>query len=315
MEKVLIISTNALGDTYLSASALKPLRQSNRYSEIHFVTSQDSHFLIQNLSVDKVYYLTERSIINIFRLLKEINRNEYGAVFTFFPGIINSFFFHLVKSPLKAGFPNYVRRDKWYNIPQKGKSKGTKLGRFLWKPDMNYLQRIQQPLESVKIESDTILKYVFSSLQTKTTIDRENKYITIHFRSRDRERSISDGDVIRLCLGISKTGAESVILVGGVTDFSKYLLRSCKENNFQVVIQPSLEDLICLIINARVFVGVDSFPLHIADAYNCNFLGIFGPTNPSSVLVNSRKSIRFNYSTYINIDVPALTEEILRVTD
>ncbi|MEJ2617318.1 MAG: hypothetical protein P8Z35_20370, partial [Ignavibacteriaceae bacterium] len=164
MGKVLIISSNALGDTYLSASSLETLKSFDPSMEIHFIAQKDSNFLLQNLPVDKIFSLNDKTVSDIFYLIKRIRRNKYDIVFDFFPGIVNTIFFYFSKSRIKAGYPNFIKRNQWFNVSQRAIIKGTSSQRFVWQPHMNYLLRISKLLELTGIANKHVAKPIFINL-------------------------------------------------------------------------------------------------------------------------------------------------------
>ena len=80
--------------------------------------------------------------------------------------------------------------------------------------------------------------------------------------------------------------------------------------NIKIIESPVIENLINVIKYAKLFIAVDSFPIHLADSYNTSFIGIFGPTKASSVLVNHYKSIQFEVDTLQRISNENLLKEI-----
>lgn len=311
MKKILIISANALGDTYLSASAIEPLKKNNQPFEIHFMAPLSSDFFLSFLPINKIFYLNEKKIIDVLKLLFKIRRIGYDVVFLFFPGLVNTLFFYFSKSRLRIGFPNFIKKNRWDNSSQEMKINRNNSNRFVWQPRMNYLARVSKPLEFMDIKWHSVSKPLFNNFENnKSNISNG---VAIHFKASDKQRSISDESMINLCAALFERKICDITLIGMEEDFRENLLNFCKEKKISVIIKPDLNNLLNLILNSKIFVGVDSFPLHIADAYNSRFLGIFGPTIPSSVLVNSAKSIRFSFDRYINIDCNLLADNIEKI--
>lgn len=307
--RILIISTNALGDTYLSASSLEPIRKSFKSCEIHFVTLQSAKFFLDYLTTDMCYYLKRKNFISILELIFRIRRTKYDLTLSFFPGMVNSIFFYFSKSNKKAGFINLIKRNRWHNFAHKATVKGSCGNKFIWQPNMNYLERISNLLQLSGISSLNILKPLFS-LENNCTPTINKNSVVIHFKARDKDRSISEKDIINLCNKILLICSLKINLIGIEKDFSQELIEECNKKNITIVQNPELPILLSYILNSKIFIGVDSFPLHMADAYNINFLGIFGPTSPSSVLVNSNKSIIFKSNIYLKINIDLLLVKI-----
>jgi ADP-heptose:LPS heptosyltransferase len=60
-------------------------------------------------------------------------------------------------------------------------------------------------------------------------------------------------------------------------------------------IDPPLPELVALIRSCASYIGVDSFPLHIADVYRPDFAGLFAPTAPGSALQRPEMGVRYPY--------------------
>ena len=103
--KILIISTNAIGDTYISATAISCLINHYGNIEIHFLSAYKSNFLFREIKTPKVIYITKN--YTLLKSLIEIRKIEYDLGFSFFPGIINSFFLLFSRAKIKAGFISY----------------------------------------------------------------------------------------------------------------------------------------------------------------------------------------------------------------
>ena len=101
-----------------------------------------------------------------------------------------------------------------------------------------------------------------------------------------------------------------IIILSSRGDHNFKFLNSLSSNEIKILVNPAISDLVNVIINAKLFIGVDSFPIHLADAYNSSFLGIFGPTNSFSVLINHNKSIQFKTNSLENIANQELLEVI-----
>lgn len=55
--------------------------------------------------------------------------------------------------------------------------------------------------------------------------------------------------------------------------------------------KPSVQRLAAMMARCRLFVGIDSFPLHVAQAVGTPVVGIFGPTSPEFILTAGSKAI------------------------
>jgi ADP-heptose:LPS heptosyltransferase len=232
--------------------------------------------------------------------LVRIRSNSYDYAFLFFPGWINSLFYFFCKSNNKAGFPNKRYISKWDNKPA-AVFNNTFRRNINWIPGMNYIERIVLALESLEVKVNGISKPMFNSLPTEEISFKE--YILIHFLSREKNRSLLTSAVTEI---VNLFPDYHIIIISGAEDKNTMNIFPDKT----LIINPSIAKLVTLIVNAKLFIGVDSFPIHIADAYNTNFVGIFGPTNPHSVLINYQKSIYFNCESLAEIEPGLIIKKI-----
>jgi ADP-heptose:LPS heptosyltransferase len=305
MRKVLIISTNALGDTYLSAAAIEPIIKAFKEVEIHFISQRNAKPFLDLLSIDNWFFLESKKIFKIVRMILRIRKIKYDFVFTFFPGVANSIIFYLTRANNKAGFSNLIKKKQWHNSSQKATLVGHNNIFFVWEPNMNFLDRITGVLSLVQIKVGEISKPMFP-LNDGIKTNSNNNFISIHFKSRVKNKSLSDHDLIELCGTLYSLTKYNIILIGSKSDFTFDLIEACKRENITLSINPEFSILLTNIIKSKLFIGVDSFPLHIADAHNINFIGLFGPTCPESVLVNHSKSVLFEYDEYLKLDIQRL---------
>lgn len=301
MKKILLISTNALGDTYISASVINLLRQHLDGCEIHFITNSVSSLFLTYLPVDKIFYLKKKTVIQILLLLLLIRKNKYDFTFLFFPGWVNSIFYFCIKSKIKAGFPNLKYISRWDNKTAKVHTNLSDSKKISWFPNMNYLERIGLVLQSVGMNKNKLSKPVFNNLQIYNLPYKD--FILIHYQSRIKEKSLSEPAIIEIAKYFHTF--QIIILTNTIkNNMSNFT------SDIKFIINPSISQLITFIIKAKLFIAVDSFPIHIADAYNSNFVGIFGPTNPHSVLVNYQKAIYFPVKSLEKLELELIIKKL-----
>jgi len=289
--KILIISTNALGDTYLSAAALQPLRDSFPASEIHFLSEEKSRFLLEHLIVERRFYLSGRNIPLLIAMSRKISAEKYDIVLTFFPGLVNSFLFYMVKSPVKIGYINFFPMKEWYNRSQNIFAKGVRSQEIRWLPGMTFLERIALALSSLGIRDAEIRKPRFFPLEDR--FERDEKKIVLHFKSRSPAKSLKAQCLADIVQDLTQSRRFDTVLIGAQDDFLELKSSVLTSKNCEIQTDLGLRDLMRMLLNCGLFIGVDSFPLHLADAHNTRFVGLFAPTNPSSALEHPEKSIKF----------------------
>ena len=299
--KYLIISTNAIGDTYLSTSSIRVIKSNDKDAEIDFIISTKSQSILEFLSLDNIYTV-RKNCFDLFTTAFRVRKQKYDYVFSFFPGLVNTFFFLISKGSKKGGYVNFIRRNEWYGKKQKVVIKGTNQKKLFWLPEDKYLDRIKIPL-SVFFDlsiNDCFQKKILEIITLKSNYSDS---ILIHPFSRSKERALGHESLKMLVKHFEKH--DKVFVIGQANDFL----------NFSDSTIPRLQDLTFkelaeAILSCKLFIAVDSFPIHIADAHNTNFIGLFGPTNPKAVLENHSNAIRFNTNRLDNLSFGTLVNEL-----
>ena len=291
--KILIISVNALGDTYISCSAINFLKNHFQKLEIHFLANKNSKFFLEKFKLNKIFYLRNKTVRDIIKTLLLIKKEKYDIVYSFFPGRINSFFLIVSNSKVKSGFVNFRKLNEWYDSSQRlfirGKSTESKIQ--YWKPSMNFLERVEMCLLSTDVIVNNLLKPKFNFKEL--IFEKNFSDVVIHFKSRRSNKSIKNQELINLIYDLINKKKLKVTLIGIKENFVD-IEKICNNKNMKLVINPTIEKLISTLFETKIFIGVDSFPIHLADAYNIKTIGIFGNTYPNSVFqsMNNKFIIR-----------------------
>jgi ADP-heptose:LPS heptosyltransferase len=280
--RCLIISTNALGDTYLSCSAIESLKKNFPEIQIDIIAYKPAELFLPYLDLDNIYYLSAKKVKAIRNILREIKNIKYDYTFCFFPGLVNTFFFLNADSKIKSGFINYIKRNEWFNTEQKLTVKGIAGSNAVWTPDMNFLDRIKIALKEARINFRNIKKPVFNISVGK----KSEKYILLHPASMRKFKSVKSELLDRIISLITIDLNYELRIITSASD--ELELHSSRLKVFSDL---SFDKLLEQIINSEIFIGVDSFPMHIADAYDKKLIGLFTETNPKSVFQSENKFI------------------------
>lgn len=280
MKRILLISTNAIGDTYIACSAFLPLKELYPDSKIDIVALETAQFFLKKIGFDKLFLLKEKSYSEVVKNLRKVRKNKYDFVFNFFPGQVNSFFFQFSSAVKKAGFRNLKKIKDWHDEDDfVTTSPANSDSKFIWKKTDNFLKRIQLPLKAADIQIGEIQKPVFEFPKSS-----EKKYdIIFHPFSSDKRKSIPNQKVTDILVELSEKLSKQICLIGSADEIKPF--KNLNSNPSITSIEfPEIEETIGIMQNASLFIGVDSFPLHIADAHSIRTLGIFTCTNENSVL-------------------------------
>ena len=206
-----------------------------------------------------------------------LRKQKYDIVISFFPGIVNSLIFIFANAKIKLGYINYLKKPDWYNYSQKLIVKGIDDKKFIWTPEMNYLDRLKHVIEHLGISSNNLLKIKYYHPDIYLS---ERKDIVCHFNSTSLSRKYSTENIINLVTLLLSKLKYDIIVIDNESILCDLLPKSDKLN---YLTNPSVSLLCEKIFLCKMFIGVDSFPIHIADSYNKKIIGLFGPTNPLSV--------------------------------
>ncbi|MBS1492641.1 MAG: glycosyltransferase family 9 protein [Bacteroidetes bacterium] len=287
MKKVLLISTNALGDTYLTCAAFNSIKNHFEKVSIDIVSTESAKFILSEVGFDHLFLLKKKSFSEMHNMITQVRKTKYDFVFNFFPGQMNSSIFKLSNAVEKIGFTNFIRKKSWHNDDDALIIKSQPKEKRVWHPSDNYLHRISMSLKAAGIDGE-VKKHVFNFDNIK-----ENKYdVALHLFSFDENRKISNDSILEIVKELCVKQNQNVFLFGSEKEIIG--LKELKNiKNLKLEVSPDIKKLVNNIKKSKLFVGVDSFPLHIADAHNIKTLGIFYYPNENSVFQNMENKYIF----------------------
>lgn len=277
-KKILIISLNAIGDSYLSSSVVNLDDISFLNNSYHIITLSDARFLIDEIKYEKRFYVNKKNVISIFINIFRIIFNKYDFVFSFFGGRLNTLFFLITRAKIKSGYINFKKVSDWSKKVSKLYIKGIKVNYDLfWRPEMNFMDRIKLALKPFNIDINDLKKPLFTDLKPNSC-PTDEKIILINYDSKIEQKRIPTFTVMKLIEYLLIMDRYKLCLI----DVNNKL----EVKNITVLNKLNIDKIIYLLNKSILFITTDSFLLHIADAYNINTLGIFYETNPESAFYN-----------------------------
>jgi ADP-heptose:LPS heptosyltransferase len=305
--KALIISTNALGDTYLSASAIPVLRNQLGISQVDVVAPIGATMFLETMNVHQAYYLRDHTWSSLLSSLASVRSVFYDQVFSFFPGFFNSVLLLASRGRQKAGYLTFRPIVEWYDVPHRVYA-NRKAPRLTWEPEMKYLDLVMKSLQALGIETPRLKKPVLRI--GKGSQQRFKESVVIHSLSRSPAKSFCLSTLKDIVSFIVNDLKRQVVLLGGNNDVRLLETIAPGDGRVSVSINPPINELLDMILLSHYFVGVDSFPLHIADAHDGRFVGIFGPTNPLSALEHSDRAIHCNVANLRSVSGEAVVQKL-----
>jgi len=271
------------------------------------VVDENSYQMFKSIPGVSKFYIIKKDLKTIWKVISKLRSERYRFSFNFFPGRINSFINYFSGAEKKGGYLKLKKNINWHIKNQTVVVNGEKMKKYCWHPNMEYLARISLVLQSIGISATGLKKIrpINKELLQKPTA----KQIVIHPFSRFPERSLSKKTLLLLIEYFANNNYELEIICSSL-DSNFNFLKSLNFTNLKISADQDLKYLIEDIYSAQLFIAVDSFPLHIADAYNSSFLGMLGPTNCNSVLTNSGKGIQLDTSSLQNVTFETILPHI-----
>ena len=287
---------NAIGDAYLTMSGIEAIRKKYSNAEFYFVFPEHARVLCVEGSENLNFIFSEKKYSSFFKVYIKLFPIKFDRIFSFFPGTFNSALLFFLRGKIKAGQINYRKIERWDNQNAKLQIKRgfVRREKVIQNKDENFLSRISTILKSTDDINAGIEKY-----KPILSNDYGNKInnVLIHYKASIKEKSLSLDLLIELIKLIKDNTDFDICIVGSKSDFTDEEVKELSNYSIKYLIEPDLQNLVKA-IRTSYFIGVDSFPLHLADAYNTNFLALCSMTDPNSVLVNYNKSLAFDADSF-----------------
>lgn len=278
MKRIIILSSHAYGDTFLSLSAVKQIRNQFDKVEINLLTHKRMDFG-SRIKIDSQFTLQKKTFFNIIKIIFFLRRKKYDYAFLFIPNRTNTLIYFFLKAKNKLGFIKLIKSET-FHLNDWTLYDGMRKTKIKWKKEESYL-------DFIRLTLDYTFKKMLVVEKPKSEKIRiiNNDTIVLHYTSSLPERTLNVQTVLEICKYLEQYYDIQVIIVGqDLNEFEKKVESFL--NKTKVLDNLTYDELENCILSARFFIGVDSFPLHIADANNIPLLGLFCDTNPNSVLVH-----------------------------
>lgn len=296
--RILLISTNAIGDTYISCSAFFALKKKFPKCKIDIVALKSCEFFLKKIPFDNFFLLEKKTYSEVIAHIGKVRKIKYDYVFNFFPGQVNSFFFQFSSGKKKAGFRNIKKVKDWHNENDVVITKPSSNAEFRWEKTDNFLERISLPIKAAGIEAENICKP-----KIEVTDKHKDFDILMHFFSSDERKSLPEELIRNIIEEFPQHFSLKIALMGSKEELKNF--SNIKTHpNFSLKAFSDFDNTLLLIKNCSLFIGVDSFPIHLADAYGVKTLGIFTCTNEKSVFqsMENKFILRVNDMQGLNAD-------------
>lgn len=289
--KILIVKTSSLGDIVQSFCVLDDLKIRFPSSEIHFVVEESLQEICHiHPHISKVIPIDIRGKKNLYQAFKNLRQEKYDLLFDLQGNTKSGFITLLARAKKKIGFgyrtvrewPNILVTNIRYDLDINQNISKFYLGLieayFGLPANVSRLKILFKLEEKEKIELNNIRSLCKNKRKILVSIGSfwENKKVSLD-ALREFLETLEETQVFFI-FGNEKEKEELNRVKLNLKDF--VILEKLKFALLQNVI--SLMDL---------FIGVDSFTLHLAATTNAKTLSIFGPTKASIFKPSGKRHI------------------------
>lgn len=289
--KILIIRLSSLGDILHVLPAFSSIRHSFPESKIEWLTAKKSDFLLRAVSgIDKLHVIDTNSLLRYpvdwfaWRqtrdLIRELRARRFDMVIDFQGLLKTAFLSWLAGSRTRLGFSKALVRERpahwFYNKTLEERVKpGHVLALNQMLAELAGAQLTSSPIEFTISSEDCC---VADSLLQQTNLTR---FVVVNPGGGWPTKRWDPAKFGILAKRIqAELGISVIVTTGpGEEDFYRIIARNCGEpvpRHFPV----TFLQLVPLLKKARLFIGGDTGPFHLACAVGTPVVGIFGPTYP-----------------------------------
>jgi ADP-heptose:LPS heptosyltransferase len=228
----------------------------------------------------------------ILRSVGLIRRGRFDLVISASPSVRHGMLVLLSGAKHKFGYLDFSRAKVVHLQPHRIRSVGLKMSQEFTRPPSNLTERPRQLSEALGIRPPDARPSL--GFLRKNSIDGAEairthglgdgvSFIVVHPFAGWFYRTWAIENFEQLIRRILDSHADWLLVIGGDHDRSrlKFLVeRFSGERRVRFCIGLPLSDLAEVIARARLFIGADSGPLHVATAVGTPSIGLFGPAPP-----------------------------------
>ncbi|MGB9562099.1 MAG: glycosyltransferase family 9 protein, partial [bacterium] len=269
------------GDVILATSVVEALKNSFPDAEIDFLVKEEyAPILYENPAITRIIHLkkSERGLYPFVIFVSSLRKNNYNLIVD----LHKNFRSFMIKSMLSD--------------TKKVVTKKNTLNRFIL---VRFKKRIKEPARVVELHLESLKQIGINSLDYRPKLylsemeiakatalfPFDSLVIGIHPFARWKNKEWGLKRYLELARRFVSTGAE-VIFFGKCNSVLK---------GVKVVEPKDWRELMMFIYRCDLFIGNDSAPVHIANAFNIPVIAIFGPTSPEFGFAPCGDNVRIMY--------------------
>ncbi len=294
VKQILVIELTKLGDLVSTLPLLTSLKESFPHATIA-VMVQPNHEKLLSLVPGISDTLSSPLSQHLWSILQSVNlvrRQKFDLVISASPSLRHGMLVLLSGAKYKFGYLEYSQAKVVHLQPHRIRSVGFQLPQKVPQPPSNLTERPSQLCEALGIrppDARPILGFL-----RKNSIDGAEairtlglgdgvSFTVVHPFTGWSYRTWGIENFEQLIRRILNSHADWLLVIGGEHDRGrlKFLVeRLSEERRVRFCIGLPLNDLAGVIARARLFIGADSGPLHVATAVGTPSIGLFGPAPP-----------------------------------
>ncbi|MFV0415699.1 MAG: glycosyltransferase family 9 protein [Chthoniobacterales bacterium] len=291
--KILLIQMKRIGDLILLAPVLDRLRKHDPKTHITLVTNEASKGILPLLGADETLvfgkgiggtdfwkkFFTVRSGLHA---CLDFSGNDRSALLT-----------ALSRAPLRASYTRFQKKPL-RKIAYNHFVDSSVAQRHTVDHHLDLLSALNIPFETtpLKLRLPTTPREDKQILRNNTVSDN---YAIIHPGTARAEKYWQAKSWAQIADALHEKYKLQVVMTGAPDPTEaahrKEILRLSKAPIISFAEKLSLPQLAAVITEAKILIGVDSAPCHMADGLSCPTVALFGPTNPFHWRPRGEKSI------------------------
>ncbi|MFA4858470.1 MAG: glycosyltransferase family 9 protein [Candidatus Margulisiibacteriota bacterium] len=306
IKNILVIRPDMLGDVVLITPVLAALRKKFPAAKITVLAQPMTRCLLENNpNVDAVYEVPRRSFGNFFnfwKTVREIKSRKFDLAVNYFNSVNYAWLCLLAGIPLRLGDVSKVLFGWMYNLRA-----WLDWGNF----SMHEVEQNLALLSPLGIKDRDLPLQVVVDSAARTTLQKKlpllaGPKIVVHLGTGGSNKPYSIENLgIALKTLLNKLHV-NVILIGTRRERASadQLMSVCGSALIDMVEKTTLPELVALIAQADVYIGVDSGPMHIAAALNRKVVALFtsksqkpakwGPWRCPQVVLHNQDACKLN---------------------
>ncbi|RWE34828.1 MAG: glycosyltransferase family 9 protein [Mesorhizobium sp.] len=294
VRSILIVQTKFIGDLVLASTLARNLQLEYAGARIIFLCEARfaSFLTAHDIAAEAVTFRRShirgtplRRAQELVRTVLKLRRYRFDMIIDISDSKTSRFISGLVSAPIRVGYHPPERPLRWFER-QRANVKAKPFGYG----EQHFLYRYLSPLEALgvdlRVRVPAIQPLPLETTRALALLDtfhlRPNAYVAVHAGASFPGRRWQPERFAAAIERIADDSGLAIVLVGGPDekDTAEQIVGGTKTPIVNLVGALSLETLQALLKEARLFLGNESGPMHMAAAAGTPVVGLFGLTNP-----------------------------------